>query len=56
MFVQELSFLQTAPTDDAFFNRNWAGACWGSWVGPGLMLGRSNRLSVVGPGVRMLLR
>ena len=22
------------PTDDAFFNRNWAGACWNYWVGP----------------------
>ena len=29
MFVQELSFPQTAPTDDAFFNRNWAGTCGG---------------------------
>ena len=28
LFVKELSFPQTAPTDDAFFNRNWAGACW----------------------------
>ena len=26
MFIKELSFPQTAPTDDAFFfNRNWAG-------------------------------
>ena len=29
MFVQELSFPQTAPTNDAFFNRNWAGVCGG---------------------------
>ena len=28
-----------APTDDAFFNRNWARACRGRWAGPGLMLG-----------------
>ena len=27
LFVKELSFSQTAPTDDAFFNHNWAGAC-----------------------------
>ena len=27
MFIKELSFPQTAPIDDAFFNRNWAGAC-----------------------------
>ena len=27
LFVKELSFPQMAPTDDAFFNRNWAGAC-----------------------------
>ena len=27
MFIKELSFPQTAPTDDAFFNWNWAGAC-----------------------------
>ena len=26
--------------DDAFFNRNWAGACWGRWAGLGLPLGR----------------
>ena len=26
LFVKELSFPQTAPTDDAFFNRNWARA------------------------------
>ena len=29
IFIKELSFPQTAPTDDAFFNRNWAGACEG---------------------------
>ena len=39
IFVKELSFLQTAPTDDVFFNRNWARACRGRWAGPGLMLG-----------------
>ena len=27
LFVKELSFPQTAPTDDAFFNMNWVGAC-----------------------------
>ena len=34
LFVKELSFPQTTPTDDAFFNRNWAGAGWNRWVGP----------------------
>ena len=34
LFVKELSFPQTAPTDDAFFNRNWARACWNRWAGP----------------------
>ena len=34
LFVKELSFPQTAPTDDAFFNRNWAGACLNRWAGP----------------------
>ena len=29
------------PTDDAFLNRNWAGACRGRWARPGLMLGWS---------------
>ena len=27
LFVKELSFPQTAPTDDAFFNQDWARAC-----------------------------
>ena len=26
-------------TDDAFFNRNWAGACGSRWVGPRLLVG-----------------
>ena len=39
MFIKELSFPQTAPTDDDLFNRNWAGACRGRWVGPGLLVG-----------------
>ena len=26
-------FPQTAQTDDAFFNRNWVGACWDRWAG-----------------------
>ena len=26
-------------SDDAFFNRNWAGACRGCWAGPGLLAG-----------------
>ena len=26
-------------TDDAFFNRNWAGVCWDSWAGTGTAAG-----------------
>ena len=50
LFVKELSFPQTAPTDDAFFNRNWAGACWGRWAGTGTVdepIRRSARASPV---------
>ena len=39
IFVQELSFPQTAPTDDVFSNRNWAGAYGGRWAGPRLLAG-----------------
>ena len=24
---------------NAFFNRNWAGTCWGRWAGPRLLAG-----------------
>ena len=34
LFVKELLFPQTAKTDDAFFNRNWAGVCWNRRAGP----------------------
>ena len=37
IFMKELSFPQTELTDDAFFNRNWAGACEGrTWIAGGL--------------------
>ena len=39
LFVKELSFPQTVPTDDAFFNRNWVGACWDLWAGIGTSAG-----------------
>ena len=39
LFVKELSFPQTTQTDDAFFNRNWTGACWGRWAGTGTVAG-----------------
>ena len=39
MFIKELSFPQTASTDDAFFNRNLAGAWRGHWARPGLLVG-----------------
>ena len=35
----ELSFPQTAPTDDAFFNKNWDGECWNCWAGTGTIAG-----------------
>ena len=44
LFVKELLFPQTAPTDDAFFNRNWAGACWNRWAGTGTIVGPVRRL------------
>ena len=31
-----------------FFNRNWAGACWGRWAESGLMLGWSAGSWIVG--------
>ena len=39
LFLKELSFPHTTPTDDAFFNRNWAGACWNRWAGTGTTAG-----------------
>ena len=39
LFVKELSFPQTSPNDDAFFNRNRAGACWGHWAGTKTIVG-----------------
>ena len=44
MFIKELSFPQTAPTDDAFFNRNWVGARGGRWAEPGLLASWGCRL------------
>ena len=44
MFIKELSVPKTAPTDDAFFNRNWAGARRGRWAGPGLSVSWGCRL------------
>ena len=45
LFVKELSFPQTVPTDDAFFNRNWAGACSDRWAGIGTITGPDATLS-----------
>ena len=46
LFVKELSFPQTVPTDNAFFNRNWTGACWGRWARTGTIAGPVRRLEV----------
>ena len=37
--------------DDAFFQPNWAGACWGRWAELGLLLGWS-----AGTGVALLCK
>ena len=50
MFIKEQSFPKTAPTDDTFFNQNWAGACGGRWAGPRLMLDRSTGCASSGLG------
>ena len=54
IFIKELSFPQTAPTNDVFFNRNWAGACWGCWAGPGSLAGWSTGSWIVGAEVGLL--
>ena len=50
IFIEELSFPQTAPTDDVFFNRNWAGVCLGSLGWTRIDAGQVHRLCVDGPG------
>ena len=37
-----------------FFNRNWAGACWGHWAGPELLAGWSAGSYIVGAEVGLL--
>ena len=37
--------------DDAFFNRNWAGACGGRWVGPGVLADKAVGCRIVGAEV-----
>ena len=37
-----------------FFNRNWAGACWGRWARPGLLAGWSAGSWIVGAEVGLL--
>ena len=39
-----------------FFNRNWAGACWGRWAGPRLLAGWSAGSWIVGAEVGLLQR
>ena len=40
--------------DDAFFQPDWAGACWGRWAGPGLLAGWSAGSWIVGAEVGLL--
>ena len=42
--MKELSFPQTAPTDNAFFQPDWAGAYWGHWAGDRTVAGLVCRL------------
>ena len=51
IFVKELSFPHTAPTDDTFFQPDWARECGGRWAGPRLLLGWS-----AGTGVPLLYK
>ena len=37
-----------------FFNRNWAGACWGRWAGPGLLVGWFAGSWIVGAKIGLL--
>ena len=50
IFIKELSLPQTAPTDDAFSNQNWAGVCLGLLGRTRIGVGQVHRLYVVGPG------
>ena len=50
IFIKEQSFPQMASTDDAFFNRNWAGVCEGLLGRTRIGVGRVHGLYVVGPG------
>ena len=51
IFIKELSFPQTAQTDDVFFNRNWAGVCLRSLGQARIGVRQVHRLLVVGPRV-----
>ena len=46
LFVKELSFPKTTPTDDAFFQPDWAGAYWGSRAGDCAAAGLVCRLRI----------
>ena len=49
--VKELSFPQTAPTDDASFQLDWAGAYWGRRAGDRIIAGLVYRLWIVVPEI-----
>ena len=49
--------ISSSVIDDAFFQPDWAGACWGRWARPGLMLaGWSTGSWIVELGMGPLLR
>ena len=42
-------------SDDAYFQPDWAGACWGRWAGDRASAGLVCRLWIVGPEIGLLL-
>ena len=37
--MRKMRYEKSMIPDDVFFDRNWAGACGGRWVGPRLLMG-----------------
>ena len=55
LFVKELSFQQTAPTDDAFFQSDWIGEYWGRRAGDRTAAGLVCRLWIIGSEIGLWL-
>ena len=54
IFIKELSFPQTAPTDDAFFQPELGWSVLGPWAGPGLLAGWLAGSWIVGAEIGLL--